>query len=417
MVFWQVFVVFSLLSGLFILWPFVKTLKGHKHGLRTGARSDVRDAIVEDRKAEILEAKERGELDEEEYAALERDLSKTLNTQEVTRPDDPERAVTYGNKSKVTVVALALLIPLTSLYLYFQHGAKSDWEITDALRSLPQEGPQALESRRQLQDKIRHRLDGSPENGNLWFLLANISAQIGDFEESVKSYRYLKSLYPDSPVIIAELAQSLFLRAGNVVTPEVRENTQLALALSSEIPTALGLAGIDAFQKQEYSTAIDYWEKAIKRLEPDSPASVALSEGIVRAQSALGIRGKNTSKDKTSSTVASVDVKVALAESVLDLSGNETLFVYARAWQGPRMPLAIKRISAKNFPVEVTLDSTMAMAAGMDITSVAQLELVARISRSGNAVPQSGDWSGSFGPVILGELNGAIELTISEQTP
>jgi cytochrome c-type biogenesis protein CcmH len=81
------------------------------------------------------------------------------------------------------------------------------------------------------------------------------------------------------------------------------------------------------------------------------------------------------------------------------------------------MPLAIQRLPASGFPLEVTLDSSMAMAEGMDIRSVAQLELIARISRSGNAVPQSGDWTGSFGPVILGEKEGAIELVISEQTP
>lgn len=418
MAFWQVFILFSLLSALFMLWPFVKTLKSHKLALRIGARSDVRDAIIEDRKAELLRAKSEGELDEEEFNALEKDLSRTRHTQEATRAEEPEHAVTYGGNSQITIWVLSILIPLSALLVYFQYGAKPDWEIAEDLTNLPNAGEHMLDDGRSLQGKIIERVKQTPENANLWFLLGNLSAQLGDFDASVKSYRQLKSLYPDSPVIIAELAQALFLRAGNVVTPEVRKNAELALSLDPDIPTALGLVGIDAFQQQDYQTAIAHWEKALRKLAPDSPASQALSEGVVRARAALGIRGESAEKNAGKKEVtASVNVRVTLGEEVEGLEGNEALFVYARAWQGPRMPLAIQRIAATGFPLNVTLDTSMAMAAGMDITSVAQLELVARISKSGNAVPQSGDWSGHFGPVILGEQNGPIELVISERTP
>jgi cytochrome c-type biogenesis protein CcmH len=417
MAFWQVFVLFSLLSAAFVMWPFVRTQKLHKFGLRTGVRSDIRDAIIEDRKNELLAAKNEGELSENEFSALERDLSQTMHSQERTRPDDPERAVTYGSKSKLTVLVLTLLIPMFALFVYSTYGAKADWEIADELASLPGTGENMEANARELQSDIIRRLDKTPDNGNLWFLLGNLSAQLGDFEESVRAYRYLKSLFPESAVVNAELAQSLFLRAGNVVTPEVREHTRHALDLDPEVPTALGLAGIDAFQKKEYKAAIDYWKSAIQRLAPESAASQVLSEGVVRAEAALGIQGSQVSAETTSVDGSSITVRVSLSPEVSGLQGNETLFVYARAWQGPRMPLAIQRLPASGFPLEVSLDSSMAMAEGMDIRSVAQLELIARISRSGNAVPQSGDWTGSFGPVILGEKEGAIELVISEQTP
>lgn len=418
MAFWQVFLLFSLLSAVFILWPFFRTLKKHKHGLRTGLRSDARDAILKDREAELQHAKEAGELNENEYAALKSDLSQTLHLQEAARPDDSEAAVTYGNKSKVTVIALAILIPLAVLIFYSKVGAKADWEITDTLIELAESESISVEKRRELQVQVMQRLKDTPENGSLWFLLANLSTQLGDFEEAVKAYRYLHSLYPDSPTIIAELAQALFLRAGNVVTPEVRKNTQLALSINAEIPMALGLAGIDAFQSQDYPTAIAYWKDAVQRLEPNSPASAALSEGIVRAQAALGASGGDTktSKAQASEAEAEIKVKVSLSDNV-QLEGTETLFVYARAWQGARIPLAVQRVPATQFPVLLTLDSSMAMAEGMDITSAAQLELVARISKSGNAVPQSGDWSGSYGPIILGEVDKAVDVVIAEQMP
>jgi len=417
MAFWQVFLIFSLLCALFILWPFFVQQKRHKLGLRTGIRSDARDAIFEDRKSELLAAKEVGEINEEEMLALREDLTVTRQSQEQNRPDDPIRPVAYGYKSRVTVGVLATIVPLAALFMYTQVGAFADWKITDSLQKLSASDDVTREQMVSLQRDIIGRLDKTPDNSNLWFLLASVSTQVGDFEEAVKSYRFLESIHPESPVIIAELAQALFLRAGNVVTPEVRENTAKALELNAEIPTALGLAGIDAFQKQDYQIAIDFWQKAVKRLDPNSAASQALSEGIVRAQSALGISANSKAKTAGKEQAASVSVRVNLAENVAGLEGNETLFIYARAWQGPRMPLAIQRLSATKFPITVTLDTSMAMAAGMDITSVAQLELVARISASGNAVPQSGDWMGSFGPVILGENSGAVAVTISDQVP
>jgi cytochrome c-type biogenesis protein CcmH len=109
-------------------------------------------------------------------------------------------------------------------------------------------------------------------------------------------------------------------------------------------------------------------------------------------------------------------VKVSLAAGV-QASPQDTVFVYARAWQGPKMPLAIHRLTVADLPAEVTLDQSMAMAPGMTINSFPELEVVARISKSGAPEAQSGDWQGSLGPVVLAELDGPLSLTVDERLP
>ncbi|MFT5082987.1 MAG: cytochrome c-type biogenesis protein CcmH, partial [Lentisphaeria bacterium] len=92
-------------------------------------------------------------------------------------------------------------------------------------------------------------------------------------------------------------------------------------------------------------------------------------------------------------------------------------FIYARAWQGPKMPLAIRKIKVSELPVTVTLDKSMSMAQGMDLGSFPQVEVVARISSTGSAISKAGDWQASFGPVLVASHSKKIALSIAEQLP
>jgi cytochrome c-type biogenesis protein CcmH len=75
------------------------------------------------------------------------------------------------------------------------------------------------------------------------------------------------------------------------------------------------------------------------------------------------------------------------------------VFIYARAAEGPAMPLAILRRTAQELPIAYALDDSMAMAPGMGISSQPRVVITARVSRSGNARPQPGDLQGASAPV------------------
>ena len=414
-----VFLLFFLISSVSILWPLFRGWREQKKQLREDARSDYSGEVVKDRVRELEEIKAIGEISEAEFKSLQRDLEQTISAEE-SLSYESSPAIAFGEKSRYVLVGLCVLLPLFVYIAYAQFGAKKDWDITQASQALAKAKPESLEEERlQLIQKVKARLKDTPENGHLLFMLANLSSSIGDHDESVSAYKELKAMFPESPVVLAELAQSLFLRAGNVITPEVRDNTKLALELDPNLPTALGFAGIDAFQNGLYKEAILFWQRAVRQLDPQSAASQFLSQGIARAQLALETSGAKE-EDATSKVKADTPelvVKVALGEEVSEVSGEETVFVYARAWQGAKIPLAIQRISASELPTSIRLNKDMAMAEGMDITTAPQLEVVARLSKSGGASPQSGDWIGSFGPVILGAEDIDVELQIKELIP
>jgi len=415
MIFWQVYGLFSLLAATFVLWPLFARHRASKKALREDIRGDILEEIVEQHEDELEKTRAKGEISDTEFVSLKVDLAKTLRHDNSLASTRNLAAVTSRKKSRLVLVFVYLLVPIVSILLYWHLGAKQDWDIYTAVRSLHTSSPEEFHNNaRELYALIKKRTEERPENAELLFLQGSAATAIGNYDDAVDTYRELNKRYPGAPQIMTELAQALMNRSGGKITPEVRGLIQGALKVAPMMPTALGIAGVDAFQQGNYDKAIEYWSAAVKQLDPNSGGAKAFTQGIAKAEAALGASGKKPRQASKAS--ASLRLKVTLSDAI-KLDGDETIFVYARAWQGSKMPLAIRKFKAGELPKIVVLDSTMAMAPGMDLSSAPQLEVVARVSKSGGAVPQSGDWVASYGPVILDELKGPIDLTISQQIP
>ncbi|TVZ39112.1 cytochrome c-type biogenesis protein CcmH [Alteromonadaceae bacterium 2753L.S.0a.02] len=421
--FWQGFLVLSLLAAVFILWPTIFVRREKKKELIEDARGDVNKDVYRDHVKDLEEIHKRGEIEEGELNALKQDLERTLVAESTAGAVDSDRPIISSFRSRLPVIALVIAVPLFALGIYSAVGAKSDWEIYQLAIKRAHSGSIEDSNRlgEQLIHRLQNRLEAHPHNSQNWYLLATVASELGDYDEAVRAYRRVLGLEPNAPQVMAELAQALFLRAGNTITPEVSRNTQMALQMNPNMPTALGLAGVEAFQSGAYQQAIDHWSLAVKQLDPNSAASQALASGIARAQLALDKSGGGKKKSKKSqqsdASGPSLAVSVSFDKTVVTSSPEDQVFIYARAWQGPKMPLAIKKITVADLPIQVTLDKSMAMAPGMDLGSFPQVEVVARISGSGSAIPQSGDWQASAGPIIVAEQKKAIALKIAEQIP
>lgn len=416
MAFWQIIVVFSIAAALFVAWPLIKAPFSRKVLAQKDDRDETQIELYREHLADLEKSHERGEIDAAQFEELKLELQKTLVVEGVT---------VSGGKlhsgGKKVLLAVAVLVPVLSLVFYSQWGQKKDWDIYQLLEALPK-----AESREDYDKKLRElvvlvqaRLNQTPDNMQLVNLLAQTAMTLQDYDQAVDAYRRILEKFPESPRIIANLAQAMFYRAGNVVTPEVREYTHKALALAPMMPEMLGLAGIDAKNQGDYRAAIRYWKTAVQHMDPNSRVAQGYLNGIAKAEQALLAAGEKLDteeKPATDAASAKIELQVSLADSV-QISGGETLFVYARAWKGPKMPLAIQKLSASQLPLSVTLDESMAMAPGMTIKSFPELELVARISKTGSPTAQTGDWQGTFGPVKLDALEGVQQIVISEQLP
>lgn len=412
---WQILVLICAASSLFIIWPLIKA-PFLKRAIKNKTEQDqTQIELYKEHLVDLEASLQRGDIDEQQFEQLKVELQKTLLA-EREQGVYKQELKTGGKKA---LIAFAVLAPIFSLFVYTQTGAKTDWEIYQLLQQLSDVKTQE-EHRAKMQElavMLQARIQQTPDNLQLQNLLAQSSMALQDYDQAVQAYSAILEAVPDSARTIANLAQAMFYRAGNKVTPQVREYTHKALELAPMMPEMLGLAGIDAKNQGDLRGAIKYWKRAVSTMNKNSSAARGYLNGIAKAEKALKDAGESLEDPPAAADDgASIVVNVALKEGA-KVSETDTLFVYARAWQGAKMPLAIKRMTAGQLPAKVTLNEAMAMAPGMSITTAEQLEVVARISKSGTPAAKSGDWQGSMGPIVLDELQGEISIKIDQQVP
>ena len=131
---------------------------------------------------------------------------------------------------------------------------------------------------------------------------------------------------------------------------------------------------------------------------------------------ASGVEPEPNSEVVETSIATSLQLEVTLADDIIP-EANATVFVFARALSGPKMPLAVARLKVSDLPASVTLDDSMAMAPGLKLSSFEQVEVVARISKSGIANRGAGDIEGKSGPITIASINKPLLLTIDSVLP
>ncbi|MGH1373455.1 MAG: c-type cytochrome biogenesis protein CcmI [Cellvibrionaceae bacterium] len=430
MVFGALCALMVVVAAVFVVWPSLRAK--HEDGIdRQGLVLD----LFNEHLAGLGQQKARGEIDDSQYQQLVHELEQSL------LEDIPDDQVGSGRGGVALLIAAGVLLPLVAASFYWYRGAIEDVAIVEIRDAYFEQGamatqagedstPVALEA---LIDSLEARLEKRPDNTGNRYLLARSYMQQSQYMKAASQYIALiqqeEALSAEtgqsrvSANVVGELAQAVFLAAGNRVTPEVIQLTEKALSIDPNETTSLGLAGIAAFEKQNYSEAISHWGRAVQLMGPASNAAMSLRAGMARAQelmaesagSALSDGSGGASEDGEIAS-ASLEVSVALAPGVDALPGD-TVFVYARAWQGAKVPLAIARLTVSDLPALIRLDESMAMAPTMTISSAAKLEVIARISSSGDPVAKAGDWQVAAGPIVLAEQDKPVPLVVESQLP
>jgi hypothetical protein len=119
-------------------------------------------------------------------------------------------------------------------------------------------------------------------------------------------------------------------------------------------------------------------------------------------------QGQRTATTAARSIQVSVKLSPALAAKA---APGDAVYIFARAAQGPKMPLAIVRKQVKDLPVTVTLDDSMAMVPEMNMSRFPVLVIGARVSKSGDAITKPGDLEGYTAPLKAG-ATGPVAIVI-----
>lgn len=251
---------------------------------------------------------------------------------------------------------------------------------------------------------LAERLKARPDDAEGWAMLARSYTTLGDVAASLPAYAQALKLAPKDAELMADYADALALQQGRQLGGEPLAWVKKALAQDPRQPKALLLAGTEAFDRQDMAAAIKFWEQVVAV----GPAGSALVEqarnGLDDARKAQGgspLPARPAEAQQMASAKVGGMVRLS-PELARDARPDDTVFVFARAAEGPRMPLALVQRRVRDLPLRFELDDSQAMNPAARLSSAQRVVVTARVSRSGQAQPQPGDLEGATQAVALG---------------
>ena len=286
--------------------------------------------------------------------------------------------------------------------------------------------------------RLAERLKDRPEDAEGWTMLSRSYLVLGRLDEAAQASERVLKLKPNDAQALADHADVLAMRAGRVLDGEPMKLIERALRLDPDNLKALALAGAAAFDRGDGNEAAKLWDRVALLGPPGSPVVQQAREGAAEARKMAAERGAGKAAPAQGQVQAPAPAqpllqapgatqKAAVAgptvRGTVTLSAalkaqakpEDTVFIFARNAEGgpggSRMPLAIVRKQVKDLPAAFTLDDSLAMGPGMGLSSAQKVVVGARISRSGQAMPQPGDLEGLSASVAVGSKDVVVEIS------
>ncbi|KPZ24322.1 c-type cytochrome biogenesis protein CcmI [Pseudomonas coronafaciens] len=352
------------------------------HGQRAQREEDrtaLNVALYQERLAESQAQHEQGVLSLEQCQDARAEAARELLAD--TEGAEPVRTQRLG---RPPLLLASALVPVLGLAVYLSLGASDRVELS---REFARPPTSLADMTRRLERSVQAQPDSAE---NLYFLARSYLAQNrpGD---AARVFERTVALAGRSPELLGQWAQALYFASDKHFTPQVQALTDEALQADPNEVISLGLLGIAAFETQRYQVAADYWTRLLAALPADDASRSALEGGIARARQNLAEQG-------TPVKAHSLRVRVRLAASLEGkVQPGDSVFIFARAINGPPAPLAVKRITVADLPAEVELSDSDAMLSSLKLSNFPQVQLVARVSRAGQ--PTTGEWVGRSQPL------------------
>ncbi|KEY89619.1 c-type cytochrome biogenesis protein CcmI [Pseudomonas capeferrum] len=362
-------------------------------------RTALNVALYQERVAELAAQQAAGVLDEAQLAKGRDEAARELLAD--TEGSEPPR---QGQLGKTLPLLAAVLVPLMALGLYLHFGAADKVELT-------QEFAQAPKTMEEMTTRLERVVKAQPDSAEALYFLGRAYMAEQRPADAARTFERAVALAGRQPELLGQWAQAQYFAADKQWNPQLQALTDEALKADPNEVTSLGLRGIAAFEGERYQEAIDYWKRLLAQLPEGDASRAALQGGIDRAAERLG----SEPGPAVAPVAARLTVRVELAAALKDkVKPDDTVFIFARASNGPPMPLAAKRVTVAQLPIEVELSDADAMMPQMKLSDFTEVQLVARVSRTGQ--PTHGEWIGQGSPLATA-TQATQHLTIDSPDP
>ena len=412
-----------------LLWPLMR-----RRAADAPSEEAARVAVFRDQKRQLDEDRAAGVIGEDEHRAgvdeLTRRLGLELDRATVTVPAEARER--HGFLAALAVVAI---VPAGVIVLYLALGTP------DALRESARAAARPTDAEIVgMVDRLAARMKANPDDPKGWRLLGRSYAALGRYDDSSQAYAQAVQRGGEDADVLADWAEVMAIGQNKKVSGQPEALAKRALALQPDHPKALALLATAAFERRDFDASLALWQRLQASLPPGSEDAAQAAAAVAEVERVRGASGGSpsaptgaappaamaarpptataaipaptasggsaapgaaaapgaTATPGSTAAATSVTGQVDLAPAVASrASPDDTLFIFARAKNGPRMPLAVQRSAGAQWPRSFRLDDSMSMAGGPKLSAADSVVVEARLTRSGNATPQPGDIVGS----------------------
>ncbi|MGK8476888.1 c-type cytochrome biogenesis protein CcmI [Stutzerimonas stutzeri] len=397
--FWIAASALLLVALAFLLLPILRGRRAQAEEDRTALNV----ALYEERLAELTAQHAAGTLSDAQLEAGRADAARELL--EDTENSESPKIAKLGRS--VPLIA-AVLVPLVGYGLYMHWGASDKVQMARQFS----EQPRTVE---EMTAHLEQAVKEQPDSAEAWYFLGRTYMNQERPADAAKAFARVVELAGRQPELLGQWAQAQYFAGDRQWSEQLQALTDEALQADPQELTSLGLLGIAAYEEGRYQDAVRFWEQLVAALPENDPSREAIRGGIERARQQVDGGSGNAAAGEApaaaSTQAAALQIQVQLDPKVAEtVSAEDSVFVFARAVNGPPVPLAAKRLTVGDLPATVTLSDADAMVPSLKISSVEQVTVMARVSRTGDAT--KGEWMGQSEALETRGDKNAVRLMI-----
>ena len=402
----MLFVIIALGIALCVAVVFLWVLLRERKPVTQASQAKANAKVYRDQILDLDREHDSGHISDQEWQQSRDELSLRL-LEDTAAVDDP--AAKTEKPAIWTAVVLAVALPLGSMGMYMWVGQP------EALNPLALKTPDQVDPKdlTKMAQTLAEKLQDKPDNLQGWVMLGRTYRTLENFDAALRAYDSALKLSDDDDLKLERIEVIAMQRQGqfegepwNVIREVLQRDPQHFGALLT--------AGSASYAEGKFADALKYWEQARKPLDANNPDLQGLESAIATVRERLGMPPAKATPAATSglNVTGQVNLSASLKSKA---SPNDVVFIYATPANGDRMPLAIFKTTVSQLPFNFTLDDSTAMAPDRKLSAAGEVIVKVRVTKSGNAMPQSGDLSGSLGPVKVGAKG--LKLEIKDQIP
>ncbi|NOR43023.1 MAG: c-type cytochrome biogenesis protein CcmI [Gammaproteobacteria bacterium] len=424
--FWVILILMLLVAIGILVYPLLRVRKNSSLAYKDSNLS-INDEKIKELDLDLKE----GRIDQVFYKAAREELDKELLL-DIPAENQQTAALHYtGTAERRPALALMItvFVPMLALLLYLELGMHTVSDETFAADQTPVKKQLSVE---EMAAKLEAHIEKNGGSAEEWIMFGRSHKHLGRSELAANAFAVALEQDSENAQLLLESAEVIALTNNRAFTPKAVQQVEKAYKLEPDNANVLWFAGVSAYQAGEYQTAIDRLLKLLPTAKEDDVMRsiigvvaksrdqlVAQGKEMPELEALLDIRVNAEPLQATGENAVSTSLTVMIdisKEAREKFNADDLVFVYAKAKQGPRMPLAAKRIKLADLPAKVILDDSMAMVDGMNISAFSQLVVSARVTKSGAAIAQSGDYLGSI-DVETKSATAVLDIVIDTVVP